>query len=209
MEKGRGEYMKHEAIFSLLTLFIALNAFSATNEALPNPTWIDADLSGVDEPLNLSGAEQEFCAQVILEEINKRAQLSLNENDIVKIQLPNWSQPEQGFIRGGGFNIRVVAAIPETRKKLKHLHVGRFADFMTWLKMGDEPSLHLPSNIDGVQTYFETEDEAGTHVDLVAHVDSAYAYLPLGLFEHLFKDVIGADTRNPCPTESGENPDGQ
>jgi hypothetical protein len=198
--------MKHEAIFLISGLFIAFNAFSATNEVLPNPTWINTDLSGVDEPVNLSGAEQEFCSQVILEEINKRAQLSLSENDIVKIQLPHWSQSETGFIRGGGFNIRVVTTIPESRKKLKHLHVGRFADFMSWLKMGDEPSLHLPGSIDGVQTYFETEDEAGTHVDLVAHVDSAYAYLPLGLFEHLFKDVMGADTRNPCPTESGENP---
>jgi hypothetical protein len=194
--------MKHEA-FALFGLLISLNALADQN--LPHPTWMNADIAEIEQPINLSGAEQEQCTQVILEEMSKRTKLSFTADNVVPIQFPGWNQAEKGFVRGGGFNIHVVATISETRKKLHHFHAGRFANFLTWLRMGDEPSLHLPDNIDGLQTYFETEDESGTHVDVVAHVDSAYAYLPIGLFVHLFTDVVGADTRNPCPIKGGES----
>jgi len=35
----------------------------------------------------------------------------------------------------------------------------------------------------------------------VAHSDSAYAYLPIGVFMHLFRDVLDPEQRNPCPIE--------
>jgi hypothetical protein len=198
--------MKQGSFLVLATLTALVgNIYSFAAEIPAQPEWMNSDLVGIDPPEQMSGADQDQCTRVILDEINTRTKISLTEDDVAPIKMPSWDRAERGFVRGGGFNIRIVTTLSERSNQLHHLHSGRFANFITWLKMGDEPSLHLPKVIDDHQIFFKSEDETGTHVDFVAHVDSAYALLPIGFFKHIFTDVVGADTRNPCPIVGGED----
>jgi hypothetical protein len=85
------------------------------------------------------------------------------------------------------------------------LKPGRFSDLKTLLELGDQPSLHMPKAVDGKRMFIETEseDQSTKSYDFIAHSDSAYAFLPLGTFLHLFIVVIGAKNRRPCPVEHG------
>ena len=167
------------------------------------PVWMQTAINSIQKPEGLSGAEQEACAQSLIDELNHRMKTSLTLNEITPIQMPGWDKPEMGFMRGGGFNIRIVTSLTKAQTKHTRIKTGRFADFETWLKLGAQPSLHVPDKIDGQKLFLKTVSEDGERIDydFVAHSDSAYAYLPIGVFMHLFRDVLDPEQRNPCPIE--------
>lgn len=159
----------------------------------------------VEAPTKLSYAEQVECTDRILEAINDKFDGDFSPDDVAPVKMSTWAHEEAGFVRGGAFNIRVRGSqYPSHRRK--KIHPGRFTDPWTWITFGIHPSLHIPGKIDGA-TVFELDSErtlsAGgdPQIDFVAHIDSAYAYIPTGLLYHLLVDMAGADTRNPCPAE--------
>jgi hypothetical protein len=52
----------------------------------------------------------------------------------------------------------------------------------------DQNAIFSNSNIGGL-----------TSVTFTAHIDSAWAYNPIGALLHWIIDVLGSNTRNPCP----------
>ena len=57
-----------------------------------------------------------------------------------------------------------------------------------------------PSDLDpNVLTFTNVNDGGVYTVSFTAHIDSAWADNPLGALFHWVSDVLGANTRNPCP----------
>ena len=187
--------------YKLLLFWMALavsGGIQAAHAETVWPTWMDKLAKRVDRPTKLSFNEQLECTYRILDSVNHRFHTSFTREDVAPIKMSDWEQPESGFVRGGGFNIRILGnqISPDHKKKL---HPGRFASIWDWLTIGLNPSLHIPGDIDGVSVFELDSKTAVPQVDFVAHLDSAFAYLPLGLVFHELVDVVGADIRNPCP----------
>jgi hypothetical protein len=139
------------------------------------------------------------CTYRILDSINRHFHTAFTRDDVAPVKMSDWEQEESGFVRGGAFNIRVRGnqLSPDRKKKI---HQGRFSNFWDWITIGLNPSLHIPGDIDGVNVFdLDTKEGPVPQVDFVAHVDSGFAYLPIGLIFHELVDVVGADIRNPCP----------
>jgi hypothetical protein len=68
---------------------------------------------------------------------------------------------------------------------------------------GYGPSLHVvagPSSLDSTALAFTNSNFGGTYsASFTAHIDSAWASNPIGALLHLIIDVLGHNTRNPCP----------
>jgi len=80
---------------------------------------------------------------------------------------------------------------------------GRYpVNWWTYL-IGYGPTLHVvgtPGAFDRLAQQFSNSNVGGmTSVSFTAHIDSAFAYNPIGLLFHLFKDLLGAGGRNQCP----------
>jgi hypothetical protein len=153
----------------------------------------------------MTAQEQTECTESILTEMNRHFKTSWTADDVAPIQMPGWDHPESGFIRGGGYNIRIVKTLNQGDETIKHIKPARYSNFVSDIEVGAQPSLHIPGKIDG-QTMFIKEsstDKSTTTYDFIAHSDSGYAFLPIGSLLHLFEDVIGAKTRRPCPVEHG------
>jgi hypothetical protein len=174
-----------------------------TANANDTPVWMQSQMGAIEKPESMSGAEQDACVQLLLDEMNTRMRTSFTRENIAPIQMSGWDKPEIGFLRGGGFNVRIVASLTKAETKHTHIKPGRYADFETLIKMGDQPSLHVPNAIDGQQFFLKTVSDDGNRIDydFVAHSDTAYSYLPLGTFVHIFVDVLQPDKRSPCPIE--------
>jgi len=185
-----------------LVLLIFLSFMSKANASSNHPLWMESQLIAIQKPTNLSESEQESCTLSLLNEVNHHLKTSFTEHDLAPIQMPGWDQPEMGFMRGGGFNIRIVTSVNRGTEG-DHIHSGRFADLETALKLGAGASLHIPEKIEGLTTFLKSESDDGEQIqyDFIAHSDTGYAYLPLGVFIHVFRDVLGADGRRPCPAE--------
>jgi hypothetical protein len=103
---------------------------------------------------------------------------------------------------GGGANFLIGATgLPATQ--FNAIVPGRYPlSPVTWL-FGYGPTLHVvggPGFLDPFATSFSKGNVAGvTSVLFTAHVDSAFAYNPVGALLHLAIDVVGYKTRNPCP----------
>jgi hypothetical protein len=165
------------------------------------PQWMQIENKEIEPPIHLSLSEQQTCASRLIAELNGETHASLSASNIASVRMPSWAHAEMGFVRGGGFNIRVKASYAKTDLATKRLHAGRFARTKAWFTLGAVPSLHLPDEIGGNKTFLETENAVTgmTDYDFVAHLDSGYAYLPIGLGLHLIRDLLGAKSRNPCP----------
>jgi hypothetical protein len=168
--------MLNSATF-ILCFVLSINAFAAT------PEWMKIENKDIEPPVHLSLSEQQTCAARLIAELNRELHASFTAANISSVRMPNWDHPEMGFVRGGGFNVRMQASFPKTSPAMKRLHPGRFASTKAWFTLGAVPSLHLPDEIGGVKTFLETENSAAGTVeyDFVAHLDSGYAYLPIGL----------------------------
>jgi hypothetical protein len=194
---------KYRRGLTILALFFSQCAARASAEET-FPQWMHSkNLTDVTRPDGLGGAEQEECTQVILDEINRRLKTSFDRDNVAPIRLDDWTRDEMGFVRGGGFNIRIAGSMSSEHSKRTHLRAARFADFATWLELGARASLHIPRDFDGETVFLKSERDDQVNYDFVAHMDTGYAYLPLGLLIHGLRDVAGADGRNPCPAEPG------
>jgi hypothetical protein len=181
-------------------IFFCLNANADIfGLQIPEAAWLHGSLPGVEEPTYISEQQQIECTQDILSELNRHFRTHFTEENVVPVKRDDWLSTQGGFVHGGGFNIRIVATLPV--KKSKKIKVGRFSDLLTWFKLGAQSSLHLPGNIDGEKVFNKSVSEDGSEVnfDFIAHIDSAYAYLPAGAVIHFFRDVLGHKGRNPCP----------
>lgn len=201
----------HFVIFWCLLTVAWPNAWAWASEAAqagPAP-WMQAtdSMPDVNQPSDMSGADQENCTEVILGEVNARLGTSFVREDVAQVQMAGWDHPEAGFVRGGGYNIRIVKTL--SADEGSKVHAGRFADWWTFLDLGIRPSLHIPGNFDGqnVLNMNWSSDGQSVTVDFVAHTDDAYAYTPFGFIWHEVEDVIGANTRPPCPIESDVDPE--
>jgi len=173
-----------------------------TASASEMPVWMQSQMDVIQKPDSMSGAEQEACVESILIEMNKRMKTSFTRENVSPIQMPDWDKPEVGFIRGGGFNIRIVASLTKEETKHTHIKPGRYADFETLIKFGAQASLHVPDVIDGRKFFLKTVSANGReNFDFIAHSDTAYSYLPVGTLIHVFVDVLQPEKRNPCPIE--------
>ncbi len=108
------------------------------------------------------------------------------------------------FDWGGAVNLDLNVANLSTAQ-FNAINPGRYAPSGFWGKItGYGPSLHLPSgpgnglpSQDSPQTLVFTKSDGS--VSTSAHIDSAWANNPIGGVIHVGVDVLGANTRNPCP----------
>jgi hypothetical protein len=173
--------------------------------AQASPEWMKIRNDAIVRPDSMSADEQAECTESILTEMNRHFKTSWTADDIAPVQMPGWDHPEAGFIRGGGYNIRIVKTLNRGDESIKHIKAARYSTFESDVEIGAQPSLHIPGKIDGQQMFNKetSSDKSTTTYDFIAHSDSAYAFLPIGSLLHLFEDVIGAKTRRPCPVEHG------
>ena len=183
---------------ALVGLLFSVLSYAEPTRAL----WMDSSMSSIQKP-TLSLDEQAQCTIALLSEVNHRLKTQFTTEDLAPIQMPDWNEPEMGFMRGGGYNIRLVTSVDRSSHAATHIKPGRFSDFETFMKLGAQASLHIPNVIEGRPVFIKTESESEekTQFDFVAHSDTGYAYLPAGTLLHFFRDVLGAKGRSPCPVE--------
>ena len=81
------------------------------------------------------------------------------------------------------------------------MQTGRYPLHWYSYVIGYGPTLHVtgPTWLNQDAQYQNINDQGVTSVTLTAHLDSAYAYNPIGALIHLLRDVLGIGGRNPCP----------
>ena len=104
---------------------------------------------------------------------------------------------------GGTFNLNLVDNnLPPAQ--FNATQPGRYSvNWWTYL-IGYGPTLHVvgtPGPFDPLAEQFSNSNVGGmTSVSFTAHIDSAFAYNPIGALIHLFKNLLGiGGPRNPCP----------
>jgi len=107
------------------------------------------------------------------------------------------------FTNGGALNL-VITGTGLTAPQFNSIHTGRFPSSVLGAITGHGPSLHITGQtpLDPGAVFNKRNIGGVTTVTFTAHIDSAYAYNPLGALAHLFTDVLGSGTRNPCPGAS-------
>lgn len=160
------------------------------------PGWMAQLQNEIDPPTGLSTEDRQTCDDRLLTTLNQQFEANFTSQDMALIDTPTWAAPDTAFMRGGGYNIRIVAS-GLSEAEVKRIHAGRFIGHIDGFPADLEPSLHVPGTIGSAQV-FASDATAGT-VDFVAHIDTAYAYTPLGFIVHMIRDVWGAKGRKPCP----------
>ena len=94
---------------------------------------------------------------------------------------------------GGAINISITAGnLPAAQ--FNAIVPGRYVSGPLQYLVGYGPSLHITG------AGFKNNNVGGfTSVTFTAHIDSAYAYNPIGFVLHEAIDVLGPNSRNPCP----------
>lgn len=72
---------------------------------------------------------------------------------------------------------------------------------VTWL-IGYGPTLHIagPAPLDPTAVFVNSNVGGATSVLFTAHIDTSFAYNPIGALIHLIRDVLNVGgPRNPCP----------
>ncbi|MGH9433906.1 MAG: RHS repeat domain-containing protein, partial [Terriglobia bacterium] len=104
------------------------------------------------------------------------------------------------FKNGGAVNLNIAAnGLPAAQ--FNAIVPGRYPlSFLTWLT-GYGPTLHIagPGPFDKGAVFSNTNIGGVTSVLFTTHIDSAFAYNPIGLALHLAIDLAGNGSRNPCP----------
>lgn len=142
-------------------------------------------------PPNLTKEQIAACEQTILDAVNAQFGTSLATSDIT------------GDFTNGAVNIDITATSNDglTPDQFNAIQTGRYTNALGYLT-GLGPSLHVagPSPFDSNGAQFSNSNVGGfLSVSFTAHIDSAFAYNPIGLLVHTFVDVLGSSTRNPCP----------
>ncbi|MGH9413496.1 MAG: hypothetical protein ACRD0Y_07120, partial [Terriglobales bacterium] len=105
-----------------------------------------------------------------------------------------------GLIASGGeFNLRMNST-SLTPSQFGAINLGRYASLATMIT-GIGSSLHVagPTALDPGAFFAKTDVGGVPSLTMTVHLDSGYAYNPLGLAIHTFEDVLGHATRNACP----------
>lgn len=162
------------------------------------PAWMSALSHELKSPDSLPDELRQSCEDRILAALNARFGVRFSTTDVALVDVPGWAQPERAFMRGGAYNIRIVAG-GFSQTELQRIKSGRFIGHLDGIPDDLKPSLHLPKKIKDNLVFNSTFANGTGSVDFVAHIDTAYAYSPLGFLVHMFRDVVGSKGRNPCP----------
>lgn|GEM_PF-3276269 len=140
------------------------------------------------------------CTQVVLEKVNKQfgnTGLNLTQGDVSDYQ-------GAGYLQGGRqVNVNVGSG-NLTTAQFNAIQPGSYAPggFFGWLT-GYGPSLHIvdaASKLDQSASSFANSNVGGSlFFSVTVHIDSAWANNPIGALLHWIIDVLGKNTRNPCP----------
>ena len=102
---------------------------------------------------------------------------------------------------GGEVNVGISGDV--TAAQFDAINPGRYSPTLLTTLTGLGPSLHVPSGpspIDLNATQFEKSGSGGLYsVSFTAHLDSDFAWNPVGAVAHYYTDVLGSATRNYCP----------
>jgi RHS repeat-associated protein len=140
-------------------------------------------------PPTLMGQPQNPCAPSILRAVNQTYGTDLTEANI-----------QRDFTNGGAANL-VLGAPNLPARQFNAIQPGRRPLSLLTTLIGYGPTLHIagPGFLDPAAVFSNSNIGGATSITFTAHIDSAFAYNPIGAVIHLFLDVFGHGSRNPCP----------
>jgi len=149
-----------------------------------------------DDSVDKTPSAPPDCISVILKAINSQFGTDLT---IADVSTGTSTDPQEG----GQVNLD-IGSMNLTGTQFNAIQPGRYPPSSIWGRIsGYGPSLHVvdaPSDLDpNVLTFTNVNDGGVYTVSFTAHIDSAWADNPLGALFHWVSDVLGANTRNPCP----------
>lgn len=132
---------------------------------------------------------QNPCAPSVLRAVNQTAGTNLTSADV-----------QRDFTNGGAANL-VLGANNLPAAQFNAIQPGRRPLSLVTTLFGYGPTLHIagPGFFDPNAVFSNSNNGGTTSVTFTAHIDSAFAYNPIGAVLHLFLDIFGAGSRNPCP----------
>jgi RHS repeat-associated protein len=105
------------------------------------------------------------------------------------------------FPQGGGADLQITAT-NLSASQFDAFQTGRYPlNWWTYV-IGYGPTLHVTgATFSDPHAYFSNSNIGGvTSVDFTAHIDTAFAYNPIGFLIHFFRDMLHlGGPRNPCP----------
>jgi hypothetical protein len=105
------------------------------------------------------------------------------------------------FPQGGATDLQ-IATTNLTASQFNALQTGRYPLNWWTYAIGYGPTLHVTgATLFDPNAYFNNSNIGGvSSVDFTVHIDSAFAYNPIGLLIHFFRDFLHlGGPRNPCP----------
>jgi len=129
------------------------------------------------------------CQAVILSAVNNQFGTNFTNSSV-----------QSTFTNGGAFNL-VINGTGLTPSQFNSIQPGRFPNGLIGIITGSGKSLHITgqTTLDPTAIFTKSNNGGVTSVIFTAHIDSAFAYNPIGALLHYLKDVQGQATRNPCP----------
>jgi RHS repeat-associated protein len=143
-------------------------------------------------PHQVQQMQQNACTQPILDAVNDQFGTNFTPDNVQGDPFPNGQATNLSILATG-----LPAAV------FNSIQTGRYPESpLTWVT-GYGPTLHVTG-----QTYFDLapatfqNNNAGgvTSVLFTAHIDSSFAYNPIGFLIHVIRDLLHiGGPRNPCP----------
>lgn len=137
--------------------------------------------------------QQNACSATILSAVNKQFGTNFAPSDV---QGNPWDH-------GEGININILGAnLPAAQ--FNSLQTGRYP--LNWYSylIGYGPTLHVTGTTqsDPLPAFFANSNVGGqTSVLFTAHIDTSFAYNPIGFLIHLIRDILHiGGPRKPCPS---------
>jgi RHS repeat-associated protein len=133
--------------------------------------------------------KQQTCQDAILNAVNNQFGTNFTAADV-----------QSTFTNGGAVNL-VINGTGLPASQFNSIQTGRSPNGFLGAVIGYGPSLHIagPAPLDPSAVFNSSNIGGATSVTFTAHIDSAWAYNPIGALLHYFIDVRGQATRNPCP----------
>lgn len=180
---------------------INVNGLTPTLDSLDSYQVVGGDEGPLDVTYSSYGSEPGAsagntnaaagCEGKILARVNKQFGTNFSNSNVIGTS-PN----------GGAVNLYIQGTSADglTASEFNAIQPGRYTNAVGYLT-GFGPSLHItgPGLFDPQGVFSSTNVGGDLSVTFTAHIDSAFAYNPLGLLLHLFIDVLGHGSRSPCP----------
>ncbi len=154
--------------------------------------------TGIQGPVGTGGAadapnngppNQNACTAPILNAVNNNYGTNFDPSNV-----------QSTFTNGGAFNLNINGSgLPASQ--FNAIQTGRSPNGFWGAIIGYGPSLHItgPAALNPNAVFSNSNIGGATSVTFTAHIDSAWAYNPIGALLHYVIDVRGQATRNPCP----------